>query len=449
MRLPLTVVAVSLAVTACGGGGDSALAPDATHLAFQSQPSATTAGQPMAPPVQVSILDASGNPVAAASDPVTLAIGSGPAGVTLGGTVTVSATGGLATFPDLRITRPGTGYTLSATATGLAGATSAAFDVSPIPGLATAIAPLAGDGQTAIVNQAVAIDPAVKVTDGFGDPVAGVVVSFAVESGNATVTGAEQTTDPGGVATVGQWILSTGAGLNALSATSPDLQGSPVTFTATGVSGPAVAMVVNGGDDQSASLSSPVAEPPSVLVTDTYGNPVQGSGVTFAVISGRGNITGATPVSGPDGVAAVGTWTLGPAAGANTLKASSAGLTGSPITFHAMGTVFPSSVTVEVHNDFFLSLRNGSGANPGLFGSLAVDTIGAGGTVTWRWAGQGHNVTPYQNSAFTPSPTQSAPFTFGPITFASPGTYLYRCTVHSQVVQFFGLVGMRGEIVVR
>jgi plastocyanin len=104
---------------------------------------------------------------------------------------------------------------------------------------------------------------------------------------------------------------------------------------------------------------------------------------------------------------------------------------------------------VEVHNDYFLSVRNGSGANPTMFGSLAVDTIGVGGTVTWNWAGQGHNVTPTGNSAFVASGTQSAPFTFGPVTFNMPGTYGYRCTNHSRVVDFFGLIGMRGEIVVR
>jgi plastocyanin len=63
--------------------------------------------------------------------------------------------------------------------------------------------------------------------------------------------------------------------------------------------------------------------------------------------------------------------------------------------------------------------------------------------------GQNHNVTPYLNSAFTASETQSAPLTFGPITFDSPGTYRYRCTIHSRVVDVLGLVGMRGEIVVR
>ena len=37
------------------------------------------------------------------------------------------------------------------------------------------------------------------------------------------------------------------------------------------------------------------------------------------------------------GIATVGSWTLGAAAGANTLTATSAGLTGSPVTFTATG----------------------------------------------------------------------------------------------------------------
>ena len=76
-------------------------------------------------------------------------------------------------------------------------------------------------------------------------------------------------------------------------------------------------------------------------------------------------------------------------------------------------------------------------ANPA-WGSIYPPPLRLGPTV-WR-------VLCGSRSPWSPS---RAPFTFGPITFASPGTYLYRCTVHSQVVQFFGLVGMRGEIVVR
>src|SRR5213080_1108886 len=82
-----------------------------------------------------------------------------------------------------------------------------------------------------------------------------------------------------------------------------------------------------------------VATPPAVLVRDQHGNPVQGVSVTFAVASGGGSVNPTSPVAtGLDGIAAATSWTLGPTEGTNTLTASSAGLTGSPVTFTATGT---------------------------------------------------------------------------------------------------------------
>lgn len=47
------------------------------------------------------------------------------------GTLTVAASGGIATFNNLQINAPGTGYTLMAMAVGLAAGTSAAFNITP------------------------------------------------------------------------------------------------------------------------------------------------------------------------------------------------------------------------------------------------------------------------------------------------------------------------------
>src|SRR5262249_54973315 len=80
----------------------------------------------------------------------------------------------------------------------------------------------------------------------------------------------------------------------------------------------------------------PVA--PAVKVTDAQGGAVSGVAVTFAVTGGGGSITGASQSSNSSGVATVGSWTLGPAAGPNTLTATSSGLSGSPVTFMATGT---------------------------------------------------------------------------------------------------------------
>ena len=49
----------------------------------------------------------------------------------LSGTLTVPAVGGVASFSDLQISAPGTGYTLTASASGLSGATSAGFAITP------------------------------------------------------------------------------------------------------------------------------------------------------------------------------------------------------------------------------------------------------------------------------------------------------------------------------
>jgi hypothetical protein len=101
----------------------------ATHLGFAALPS-PTAGGVMTPPVTVSIYDALGDLVTTATTSVTLAIGANGSGAVLSGTTTVAAVAGVATFSSLSVSKPGTGFNLVASATGLTGATSAAFTVS-------------------------------------------------------------------------------------------------------------------------------------------------------------------------------------------------------------------------------------------------------------------------------------------------------------------------------
>ena len=67
----------------------------------------------------------------------------------------------------------------------------------------------AGNGQTVHVGTAVAVPPSVLVTDANNNPVSGVAVTFAVASGNGSITGASATTDASGIATVGSWTLGT------------------------------------------------------------------------------------------------------------------------------------------------------------------------------------------------------------------------------------------------
>jgi hypothetical protein len=136
------------------------------HLAFQQQPTSTIAGQVIDGSLQpagvtVDILDAAGQLVTIATNPVAMALGSNPGSGTLFGTTPVGASGGVATFSDLAIDLAGQGYTLVATSAGLTSATSTSFNV-------TGIASKCGQDPTchgATGSKATASDPTVGTAD--------------------------------------------------------------------------------------------------------------------------------------------------------------------------------------------------------------------------------------------------------------------------------------------
>src|SRR5581483_890581 len=275
------------------------------------------------------VTDQFGNPVEGV--PVTFGVASGGGSVT--GANATSDVNGLVAVGSWTL---GTTAGLNSLAASSAGLTSATFHATGTAGSAQTIAVSAGDAQTATVGTNVNVDPAVVVRDQYGNPVAGVGVTFAVASGGGSATGTNATTNASGVATAGSWQLGTAAGSNTLTATSGSLGGSPVTFHATGTADAPTTLAVSSGDNQSATVATATASPPTAIVTDQYGNPVSGVAVTFAVASGGGSVTGANATTGASGLASVGSWTLGTAAGANTLTASSSGL--SDVTFDATGT---------------------------------------------------------------------------------------------------------------
>jgi hypothetical protein len=101
----------------------------AAQLAFLQPPSTTAAAVVMTPFVTVAVLDAGGNLVTAAGDLVTLTLNFNPFALTGGGPV--APVNGVAVFSGLSVSIPATGYTLTASASGLSGTTSGAFDITP------------------------------------------------------------------------------------------------------------------------------------------------------------------------------------------------------------------------------------------------------------------------------------------------------------------------------
>jgi len=87
--------------------------------------------QPGGPSVQVEVIDGAGHRVTTSTASITVALGPSTGAGTLHGTLTVSASAGVASFASLSIDAPGT-YTLRATSGGLSAATSSTFRVDQV-----------------------------------------------------------------------------------------------------------------------------------------------------------------------------------------------------------------------------------------------------------------------------------------------------------------------------
>ncbi len=107
------------------------------------------------------------------------------------------------------------------------------------------------------------------------------------------------------------------------------------TATVTVTSGAAAKIRMAEGNGQNVSSGGTLPIAPAVVVADIDGFAVAGAHVTFAVTDGGGSITGSDAVSDANGVARVGSWTLGNSGANNVLSATLASAAGSPVLFTA------------------------------------------------------------------------------------------------------------------
>jgi hypothetical protein len=182
--------------------------------------------------------------------------------------------------------------------------------------------------------------PVVQLQTADGVPVAqpDVDVSVAVEGGGSLSGQTSVATDAQGQAAFTGLVVTAPVGEHTLLFTAnglTEVRSTPVAITV----GAATTIAAASATPQSAEAGTPAGEPPAVLVTDAAGNPVEGVAVSFAVTQGGGAILPVAAVpTGPDGVAKLDSWTMGPVAGANAVTATATGLSGSPVQFDATGT---------------------------------------------------------------------------------------------------------------
>ncbi len=375
-----------LSFTATGTAG-----PAASIAANAGNGQTAVAGSAVATPPSVIVRDANNNPVSGTN--VTFATADG---TLTGGSATTNASG-IATVGSWTLRSTAGANTMTATSGTLTGS-PVTFTATGTPPPASSIALNGGSGQSALAGSAVATAPSVIVKDAFGTPVAGVSITFAVTGGGGSGTGLLASSNASGIATVGSWTLGTTAGANTMAAspTSGSLSGSPVTFTATGTVGPAAAIQLNNGSGQIATAGSSVATAPRVKVTDANGNGVAGVSVTFSVTGGGGSGTGLVATTDANGIAAVGSWTLGTATGPNTMTAAgtSITLTGSPVTFTATGVAGSAAfITINGGNGQTATRGTAVATAPSVRVTDANGNVVAGFSVTFAPASGGGSVT--------------------------------------------------------
>jgi hypothetical protein len=270
-------------------------------------------GSPEITPLTVKVADRYGNGLPGMT--VTWSVTAG-AGSINPATSTTSASGTTSTAWTLG---PTAGPQSARATTAIISNGGVTFDATAIAGRVV-VALRSGNAQTASITSTLPVPPSVEVTDAQGNPVGGVVVTFAASAGHGSVTGANQTTDAQGIAQVGAWTLGPTTGANLLTATATGVGGAPVTFTATATPGPPRRIALVGGSTAGL-VGAALPAPPSVQVLDSMNNGVPGVAVTFVVVVGGGSVTGATVTSDSAGVAQVGSWTLGTKAEINYLHA--------------------------------------------------------------------------------------------------------------------------------
>ena len=118
------------------------------------------------------------------------------------------------------------------------------LSVSSTPGPPALLSKSAGDDQVSAPGSTVAIAPAVKVSDQWGNPLAGVSVNFTVTGGGGSLASSVGNTDGLGVAKSGAWTLGPSKGFNTISASVAGAP--PATFSAiAGLRSPNINVVID------------------------------------------------------------------------------------------------------------------------------------------------------------------------------------------------------------
>ena len=382
----------------------------AKTLGFKVGPSTVIAGQAITPAVQVVALDAAGDTATGFTGNVTIALN--PSSGNLGGTVTVAAVSGIATFSNLTVAVAGN-YTLTASATGVTSGTSNSFTVQP--GGVSAINSTIGRSPTSITACKTGCTPGastastitVTAKDALGNPLAGKTVVLTSNGTGDAITQPASVTDVNGVAQ--GTISDTVTEAVTVSATiSGVLINSTALVTVTAAS-PAVLLYITQPRDTTAGSFLRAPTGVQVRVQDQFHNNIPGntSLVTLSILippspNNGATLSGTLSKNAVNDVASFTNLSIDKVGGPYFLLAQSAGLTSDTSSQFSItaGNVSASQSTVAAAPTTITACSTScttGGSTATLITVTAKDGLGngvAGASVTLTVSGSGNTTSP-------------------------------------------------------
>ncbi|MGO9855019.1 MAG: beta strand repeat-containing protein [Acidimicrobiales bacterium] len=330
----------------------------ATTIAVSSgSGQSATVHSAFAKPLVALVTDTYGNPVSGVTvtfKPPT----SGASGTFAGGTNTaITNSSGLATSVTFTANTVAGTYNISAAASTT---NTVQFSETNTAGAATTIAVSSGSAQSAPVSTAFGAPLVALVTDTYGNPVSGVIVTFTPPgsgaSGTFTTTNTA-VTGANGLATSTVFTANATAGGYSVSARAPTTNA--VEFSETNTATVATAIAVYSGNNQSATVATSFGNALVAQLTAS-GNPIAGATVTFsapttgasgtffAPCSGGNNatFTTCTVTSGAGGLAVSSTFTANTVAGGPYTVTATASGVATPADFSLTNTAGKASKLV-------------------------------------------------------------------------------------------------------
>lgn len=292
----------SLIVDANGIKGSPALlkaraVPSAPALIFAAggDQQSGVVGSRLKLPFQVRITDAHRNPVARQS--VLFNVSGGDGSIDGVKQVTVlSDSSGLASAYLTLGTQAGA-MTQSVRAGASFSSDRVSFYANALAGPAATLTNVSPLQQSAVIGTELSQPIQALVQDQYKNPVAGFTVEFRVSKGNGSFANSSTVmtaiTDGQGMASA-TYHVGTAAGANSqqVTAMASGLTPGAMVFTITALANRPAMMTTATGSGQYGATYARLAEPFTITVSDSYGNPVAGHPVRFEVVSASGTLLG-------------------------------------------------------------------------------------------------------------------------------------------------------------